>query len=272
MSFPYFLPFENAAVTVGQKFQFAGDAHRLQLNSRAQILEFKMVKSVQFHGFSILPGIVNSPAIDALIDAIDKADHDSSHRREHASYAMRNLLQRVPQVARFATSSAILRHVQAILGESAKPIRGLLFDKIPGANWKVFWHQDLVIPVKERVEIPGFRNWSKKDGVQHVEAPDSVLQNMLSVRIHLDDCGPDNGPLCVLPGSHAFGRLDAAAVEQCKKTMPTVECIALRGSIMLMRPLLLHASFPAKNPGHRRVIHLEYAGTALPLGMNWQVS
>jgi len=225
-----------------------------------------MVESVQANGYAILPGIVDSTTIDALVDAITIANPD------HSSYAMRNLLQRVPQIAEFSTSPAILPFVQKLLGESARPIRGLLFDKIPGANWKVFWHQDVVIPVEERAEIPGFRNWSIKAGVQHVEAPVSVLQTMLSVRIHLDDCGADNGPLCVLPGTHVFGRLDSAAIENYKTNVAARECVAPRGGVILMRPLLLHASFPAKNPRHRRVIHIDYAGAALPSGLNWQVS
>jgi hypothetical protein len=36
-----------------------------------------------------------------------------------------------------------------------------------------------------------------------------------------------------------------------------------------MRPLLLHASASARVPGHRRVIHLEYAAESLPDGLEW---
>ncbi len=36
-----------------------------------------------------------------------------------------------------------------------------------------------------------------------------------------------------------------------------------------MRPLLLHASASGTNPGHRRVIHLEYAAVSLPGGLEW---
>ena len=36
-----------------------------------------------------------------------------------------------------------------------------------------------------------------------------------------------------------------------------------------MRPLLLHASSPSKVPGHRRVIHLDFASSPLPGGLYW---
>ena len=36
-----------------------------------------------------------------------------------------------------------------------------------------------------------------------------------------------------------------------------------------MRPLLLHASASGTAPGHRRVVHLEYAAEPLPGGLEW---
>ncbi len=43
----------------------------------------------------------------------------------------------------------------------------------------------------------------------------------------------------------------------------------LEGGLVVMRPLLLHASSPAKSPAHRRVIHVEYAATDLSGGLEW---
>jgi hypothetical protein len=42
-----------------------------------------------------------------------------------------------------------------------------------------------------------------------------------------------------------------------------------RGGVLLMRPLLLHASQKATRPARRRVIHLEYAACDLPSGLDW---
>jgi hypothetical protein len=75
----------------------------------------------------------------------------------------------------------------------------------------------------------------------------------------------------VLPGSHTAGKLDPAAIATwtaCAHTQ-AVDCLVPAGGVVVMRPLLLHASASGTRPGHRRVIHLEYAAEALPDGLEW---
>ena len=184
-----------------------------------------------------------------------------------ARHGLRNLLHTCPEVVVLA---ADLRHVVApVLGAGAFPVRGIFFDKLPDATWEVGWHQDLSIAVAERIEAPGFGGWSVKQGVPHVQPPAAVLERMLTVRVHLDDCGEDNGPLRVLSGSHAHGRLNDEAIEKWKLLGEEVTCLVPQGGAVLLRPLLLHASSSARNPRHRRVIHIEYAAAALPHGLRW---
>jgi ectoine hydroxylase-related dioxygenase (phytanoyl-CoA dioxygenase family) len=156
-----------------------------------------------------------------------------------------------------------------MLGTKARVVRGLLFDKTPDANWKVAWHQDLSIAVRQRIEVPGFGPWSNKAGVTHVQPPVAVLENMITVRLHLDDCGPENGPLRVLPGSHSAGVLAPASIGQWTRDVAPVDCHVAAGGAVVMRPLLLHASSTANCPGHRRVVHLEFASGPLPGGLEW---
>jgi ectoine hydroxylase-related dioxygenase (phytanoyl-CoA dioxygenase family) len=127
-------------------------------------------------------------------------------------YAIRNLLDVVPAVAELATSDKLIRLVQSALGSHVFPVRGILFDKTPDANWLVPWHQDLTISVKQRLDIAGYGPWTIKAGVHHVQPPVEILDGMLSVRVHLDDCYERNGPLRVLPSTHRSGRL---AAERC---------------------------------------------------------
>jgi ectoine hydroxylase-related dioxygenase (phytanoyl-CoA dioxygenase family) len=148
-------------------------------------------------------------------------------------------------------------------------VRGLLFNKLPEANWAVPWHQDLTIAVRERRQAPGFGPWSLKDGVVHVQPPDEVIARMVSVRIHLDDTDAQNGALRVIPGSHTEGRLSAEAIGRWTTSRTAVTLEAPAGSVLLMRPHLLHASSAAEPPGQRRVIHIEYAADELPFGLEW---
>lgn len=134
------------------------------------------------------------------------------------------------------------------------------------------WHQDLTIAVAERGEVKGFVGWSMKEGAHHVQAPAEILEQMLTMRINLDECGPDNGPLRVLARTHRDGWLDSTAINQFKKTIPETLCIGRSGSVLFMRPLLLHASSRANKPGHRRVVHVDFAGSDLPGGLRFFAS
>jgi ectoine hydroxylase-related dioxygenase (phytanoyl-CoA dioxygenase family) len=174
------------------------------------------------------------------------------------------------EISGLANSEVIRELVRPILGNKFLAVRGLLFDKIPEANWKVPWHQDVTIAVKTRVEAEGFGPWSKKSGVLHVQPPDSVLEKMVSVRIHLDPCGETNGPLRVIPGSHRGGRIPEEQIPAYRKRMGEYVCVVGRGGALLMRPLLLHASSPSQAAGHRRVIHFDFASSELPQGMQWE--
>lgn len=113
-----------------------------------------------------------------------------------------------------ARSPEVRALVEPLLGAGAFAVRGILFDKTPDANWKVAWHQDLTIAVRERREVEGFGPWSEKAGVVHVQPPAAVLEQMVTVRLSLGPCGPGNGPVCVIPGSHAHGRLSAEEVQR----------------------------------------------------------
>lgn len=209
--------------------------------------------------------VVPDDAIDALVAEL------GSPGDEEGRGGRRNLLD-VGSVRELARSGPIREVAEGILGAGCLAVRGLLFDKTPGANWKVPWHQDLTVAVAEKREAPGFGPWSVKERVDHAQAPAEILNRMLAIRVHLDDCGPENGPLRVLPGSHWSGKLDARAIEAMKGEIPAVACLAPRGGLIAFRPLLLHASSAAASPRHRRVVHLEFAAGPLPGGLRWRWS
>jgi len=221
-------------------------------------------------GFAIVPSVVPNQEIESLLERLKKGEPEiPPNRRSHHAHAIRNLLRVMPQARQAAESAAVRSLVESVLGPDAFVVRDLFFDKTPEANWKVPWHQDLTIAVRHRKDVPGFGPWSVKDGVPHVVSPAEWLERILTVRLHLDDCGEENGPLRVLPGSHRHGKLDSRAIQMWRERAPAVSCVVNRGDALLMRPLLLHASSPARHPGHRRVIHLEFASEELPGGLQW---
>ncbi len=222
-------------------------------------------------GYAIVPDVVASETLQRLIEAIGDYAVGVASDAGRGNYAMRNLLG-IAAVREIAGSSQLMRWIHPVLGETARPVRGILFDKTPDANWKVAWHQDVSIAVKQRLDVPGFGPWSVKAGVPHVQPPVGVLEKMLTLRLHLDDCDADNGPLRVIPGSHDEGILPAARIARWRSTVQPVPCLCAAGGVVVMRPLILHASSAATSPRHRRVVHIEYATGSLPHGLEWHAN
>lgn len=147
---------------------------------------------------------------------------------------------------------------EGVLARGAVAIQAIAFDKNAAANWKVTWHQDLMFPFARPVTAAGYAVPSRKAGVDYARPPREVLEALLAVRLHVDDCDDTNGPLRVTPGSHRDGVIKEADIAGRVAAGGEVECLARAGEVVLMRPLLLHASSPAKVPKHRRVLHVVY--------------
>jgi ectoine hydroxylase-related dioxygenase (phytanoyl-CoA dioxygenase family) len=216
-----------------------------------------MLASLERDGFVVLEDLVSRSEIETLVLAIEAQNGGSF-------VGVRQPHRRIPAVANLIASRGIHDLVQAALGTGARLVRSVLFDKTTESNWAVPWHQDLTIAVAEKRDAPGFVGWSVKDAVQHVQAPREVLEQMLTLRLHLDDSGPENGPLRVLPGTHSDGWLDSETIYRLKAEIPEQVCVLRCCGALLMRPLLLHASSRAVKPGHRRVLHFEFAASELP--------
>jgi ectoine hydroxylase-related dioxygenase (phytanoyl-CoA dioxygenase family) len=206
----------------------------------------RLCSELREKGFAVVENFVSTEQIARLIEG-GIGTSGAGLRQPHLNFpAVAELVESVQDVVRM------------VLGP-ARLVRSILFDKTAESNWGVPWHQDLTVAIGERREIPGFVGWSVKDGIHHAQAPREVLEQMLTVRIHLDDCGVENGPLRVLPGTHEHGWLDAEAINRFKGEVSEHVCVVGCGGAVIMRPLLLHASSRATRPGHRRVLHLDFA-------------
>lgn len=173
-------------------------------------------------------------------------------------------------IAQLLGTGGAIEGVAARLGGPAmRPVRAILLDKSPDLNWGLGWHQDRVIAVEERREVPGFTSWSDKGGLLHVQAPAALMAGMLTLRIHVDAVDEESAPLKVLKGSHRLGRLSEDEICQLAATMPQATCLAGPGDIWVYRTPIVHASDPLRNGSSRRVLQLDYADFDLPGGLRW---
>lgn len=182
---------------------------------------------------------------------------------------VRNLLSH-PTVVQLLTHAALGRCLWTLVGRDLVAVRATLFDKTVDSNWRVQWHQDRSIAVRERLDVSGYGPWRTKSGSVTVEAPAQVLAQMIAVRIHLDASGPGNGPLQVIAGSHLAGKLSDEEIRASVEDSEAVELCAPQGAMLFMRPLLLHASTKAELSDHRRVLHVEFAPVDAISPLHWE--
>ena len=210
------------------------------------------LEPIQKQGFAIIPEVLASPEIGVLLNQLDDAHLPRS--RAGVRHAMR-----LPVVAAMAQDSRLMEIAKKALSEKAFPFRATLFDKSPTANWLVVWHQDTALPLRERREMLGWGPWSIKDGVNYAHAPASALAQVLALRVHLDDSTAANGPLRVLPKTHAIGVLSDEELHDLSTRVTAIDCLLPVGGVLAMRPLIVHASSKSQSYAPRRVLHIEYA-------------
>ena len=216
-------------------------------------------------GFAVLENVTDEQTVENLLE--DLSNLPISNNK--GIYGVRNLLNLSLKVREFSESSIVREIAEKILGKAAKVVRSIYFDKTPNANWKVPWHKDLTIAVREKIETTGFTAWSVKENIHHVQPPDLILEKMLTLRFHLDDADESNGALKVLPKTHKFGRLSATEIQNLKSKQTVRLCKVKKGDCLLMKPLLVHSSSSGTIPKNRRIIHLEFSADDVPNGLNW---
>lgn len=233
-----------------------GQSDEIDLGMDSAIRDFETV------GVCLICNVLSEAHLSPLRSAIDACVTDGPGKRV---FSLPNSGHGLDLLSRLSDLAARLS------GHPARMVRILAFDKTPETNWGVPWHQDRTIAVKQRVEVDGFGPWSVKAGVPHVAPPPALLERMFSLRLHLDDCGPDNGPLKIIPGPHLLGRLPACEVLDLGAREEPMSCLARAGDVLAMKALTVHASDPVSIPAHRRVLHLDFSTTTLPSPLEWAI-
>ncbi|MFT5905719.1 MAG: ectoine hydroxylase-related dioxygenase (phytanoyl-CoA dioxygenase family) [Cryomorphaceae bacterium] len=218
-----------------------------------------MKSSLNSDGYSIRRAVVGE---DQLALFCEEAERVASVA---GSSCVRHLRRRSELFDELAHSESVM----SLLPPDMIAVRSILFDKNEKENWSVAWHQDLTIAVASRVEVVGYSPWSMKDNLPHVQPPSELLDNMVTIRLHLDETPSENGALRVIPKSHLLGKIPTNEVAKHLQNQEVI-CECLAGDVLLMKPLILHSSRRSEFPLQRRVVHIEYARAGdLPTSLQW---
>lgn len=218
-----------------------------------------MTQIFQDEGYAIIDNVVPPAQLEALDGGLSVASGAGSRTLLEQDWC-RELawhLKTHPRIAPLLPADAVV-------------VQCTLFEKSPQSNWLVALHQDLSVPVRERVDHPALGGWSEKEGECFVQPPADALADIVAVRLSIDPCGADNGPVRVVPGSHRKGRLAQADMLALRDAHGERDCIVQPGGVLAMRPLLLHASSKARLPNRRRVLHFLCAPATPPCGLSWR--
>jgi ectoine hydroxylase-related dioxygenase (phytanoyl-CoA dioxygenase family) len=210
--------------------------------------------TVHNDGYGLYEAVLSAAEIHTLIDQLDGLSIPRSRA------GARHILS-CPPISALASEARLVAIASEWLNARALPFKATLFDKNPDSNWLVAWHQDTALPLAAHEIREGWGPWSSKDGIHYAHAPADALQRIVALRLHLDDSTADNGPLRVLPGTHGLGVLTDAQLHQQSKCMESRECCARAGSVVAMRPLIIHASSKCRSAKPRRVLHIEYTAS-----------
>ncbi|KAB1230600.1 phytanoyl-CoA dioxygenase family protein [Chryseobacterium viscerum] len=228
-------------------------------NNKSHILEY---------GFAVINAIFSQKELDEIDHVLQHIDTSKENfRKSEDLFAIRQFLKEVPEIRNLVFNDNIQKVVKEIFGEKYFVVKSIYFDKPETSNWYVAYHQDLTISVDKKLDLPDFGPWTTKKNQFAVQPPLDILENIYTIRIHLDDTDENNGALKVVPKSHAKGIYRPETIDW---TVETEEiCNVEKGGIMIMKPLTLHGSNRTTNGKKRRVIHIEFSDMELPEVLQW---
>lgn len=220
------------------------------------------------NGFSIVNNIYSSDEINRILSAIDQADTSRDNfRKTNDLFAIRQFLREIPDVVDPIFTDKLKTLIQEVMGDNCFVVKSIYFDKPETSNWYVAYHQDLTISVDKKLELENFNPWTRKQNQFAVQPPIAFLENITTIRIHLDDTDEHNGALRVVPNSHLKQIYRPETIDWNKET--EISCRVEQGGVMLMKPLTLHSSGRTTNNQKRRVIHIEFSSMELPHELKW---
>jgi len=176
-------------------------------------------------GYSIHERVFDRREMAQLVEALNSADI------ERTKAGARHVLKQ-PAVRKLSNDRRLMMLASEFVGPAPIPFRATLFDKSNNANWLVVWHQDTALPLRARIDDAEWGPWSSKGDVLYAHAPAWALEQVVALRVSLDDSTSTNGPLRVLPDTHRGGVFTDDEIARVAASTRPVECVVPAGGVV----------------------------------------
>lgn len=216
-------------------------------------------KKFKERGFAIIEDIFSPIEVTDINQILEK----------ESGFGVREVLLKYPELLDLIFNAKFKQLLHDISPTCDTIVKSIWFDKPPTANWVVNWHQDITINLTHIAEVDGFKNWRTNTKRTVVQPTRNILENIFTLRIHLDNCNAENGALHVIENSHQQGVINIKNWT-ANKTGKEYICEVAAGGVVLMHPLTLHSSKRTRNTHRRRVLHIEFSTAVLPNNLEWK--
>ena len=106
------------------------------------------IHSYRADGFALVKNVFSANELRSITNAVEAIETDASgSMRSAETFAIRQVMLHAPPLRKLIWNEKMRTMIQQQLGENASVVKSIWFDKPPGGNWFVAYHQDISINV-----------------------------------------------------------------------------------------------------------------------------
>ncbi|WP_255452586.1 phytanoyl-CoA dioxygenase family protein [Aquimarina sp. RZ0] len=159
--------------------------------------------ALEENGYAIVSNIYSDREISQMLSCIENVNQTgNSFLKTKELFAIRQLIKKIPALTKMVFNKKLTELISYLSESNYFLTKAIYFDKPKASNWFVGYHKDISISVDKKETVESYKNWTLKKGQNGVQPPIKILQDTITIRIHLDDTDENNGALKVIPTSH----------------------------------------------------------------------
>lgn len=216
------------------------------------------MSAFDYQGYEHLSGVLPMDQVNRLRDALAETPQEQKAGERSADKVF-------PIVQELVSDPNLMRIAEGYLTGNISIVQVKLFESTPAKAW----HQERNVVLNRKVDVADWGPWHEQCGVQYVQPPIEVLDNMVTLRLQLDAANEKSGYLRIIPRSHNTGLMSDEEIKAYAASHESIDCFTEAGDVFAMRPHVLQKTCEGSDGSARRVLQIEYCGYKLPAELEW---